>query len=198
MSGILNVRRIAWFLFLIVVIASGTSLVVGQGLDPKNFESNSLLFVQQDVLPSFGAQAGVRLGTVTGLISGNITTNFFFTVPPPQAPPGGQFVADDSALVINAEGDQILFEIHSEGTATYDTLSPSLNFFKGINPFRAPFLATYKAVDATGKLSKYQGHVFPARGTAVISTQMIFGFVPGAPVGTVYAEVSRNPIHIHK
>jgi len=108
---------------------------------------------------------------------------------PPPAPPGGSFVADDSALVIDPEGDQILFKVHSEGAASFHTLDPE------IIPFRAPFLATYTVEQATGKLSKYKGLVFPARGTGVISTMVIFGSVPGTPVGTVYVEVSRNPIH---
>lgn len=180
-------------LILALVLASGASPAVGQdnqALDPKDFQSNSLLFVQQDVLPSFGEQEGVRLGTVKGLISGVITTNFFFTVPPP-----GPFVADDSALVIDADGDQILFEIHAEGVATFDTLSPSPDFAQGINPFRAPFRATYKVVAATGKLAKYEGLVFPARGTGVVSTKWFLGTFSGAPVGVVYVEVSRNPIH---
>ena len=186
-----NFRRATWLLLLVTVIVSGTSSVVAQNaaLDPKDFESNSLLFVQQDVLPSFGQQVGVRLGTVRGLISGNITTNFYFTVPPPQTPPGGAFVADDKSLIIDPDGDQILFKVHSEGNATFDTLS-----FPDINPFRAPFLATYTATDATGKFLKYKNLVFPARGSGVISTLIVVGAVPGTPVGTVYVEVSRNAI----
>ncbi len=185
-----GIPRRLWFAFLLVVIGSAGSLALGQNfvLDPKNFESNSLLFVQQDMLPSFGQQAGVRIGTVKGLINGNITTNFFFTVPPPQ-PPGGAFMADDTALVIDPEGDQILFNIHAEGTATFDTLAAN------IVPFRAPYVATYTVAAATGKLSKYKGLVFPARGTGVVSTLVFFGAVPGTPVGTVFVEVSRNPIH---
>ncbi|HSL20624.1 MAG TPA: hypothetical protein VK886_03750 [Vicinamibacterales bacterium] len=186
----LRALRIA--LMLAPVLAAGATSVAGQEtqpLDPKDFQSNSLLFVQQDVLPSFGQQEGVRLGTVRGLVSGAITTNFFFTIPPP-----GPFVADDWALVIDADGDQILFEIHAEGNATFDTLSPSPNFPEGINPFRAPFRATYKVVDATGKLAKYKGLTFPARGTGVVSTKWFVGNFSGAPVGIVYVEVSRNPI----
>jgi len=191
MVGSVSYRRAAWLWLIIVVVASFAPLVVAQSIElsSKDFESNSLLFVQQDVLPSFGQQAGVRLGTVKGLINGNITTNFFFTLPPPQAPPGGPFIADDSALIVDPEGDQILFKVHSEGNASFDTLDPS------INPFRAPFLATYTVVKATGRLSKYQGLVFPAQGTGVISTLVFFNAVPGAPVGTVFVQVSRNPIH---
>ncbi len=183
-----NIRRAKWFVVFLAVVVCCASLAAAQTIDPKNFESNSLLFVQQDVLPSFG-DTGVRIGTVKGMISGNITTNFTFTVPPPKAPPGADFVADDVALIIDPEGDQILFKVHSEGTASFDTLSSD------IVPFRAPFLATYTVDKATGKLSKYEGLVFPARGTAVVSSLILFGNVPGAPVGTVYVEVSRNPIH---
>jgi len=183
------IRRAALLGFLIAVITSGASLVAAQTFVPKPgmFNSYWLLFVQQDVLPSFGQQVGVRLGTVRGQINGNITTDFSFTVPPPQ-PPGGPFITDDSALIIDPEGDQILFKVHSEGTASFDTLSPD------ISPLRAPFLATYTVERATGKLSKYEGRVFGARGTYVISTQVLFGAVPGTPVGTVYVEVSRYPI----
>lgn len=187
MQRVVNTRRVVGFLFLMMVITSGASLVLGQSvpLNPKDFESNSLLFVQQDVLPSFGQQTGVRLGTVKGLISGAITTNFSFAKPLV----GGPFEANDSALIIDPDGDQILFEVHSEGTVTGDTLSGA------IIPFRAPFLATYKVVNATGKLSKYMGLVFPARGTGVISSLVAIGQVTGAPVGIVYSEVSRNPMH---
>jgi hypothetical protein len=189
MVGSIRLRKFAWLLVAAMVLVSGTSLVYGQqALDPKDFESNSLLFAQQDVLPSFGQQTGVRLGTVKGLISGNITTNFFFTVPPPAPPGPGIFVADDRALVIDTEGNQILFEVHSEGTASFDTLAPD------ITPFRAPYIATYKVIKATGKLAKYEGLVFPARGTGVISTPLFFSPEPITPVGTVYVEVSRNPI----
>ncbi len=182
-------RRAVWLVCIVVAIAGGSWLALAQSdaLDPKDFESNSLLFVQQDVLPSFGQQSGVRLGTIRGLINGTITTNFFFTVPPPQ-PPGGQFTADDNALVVTPEGDQIAFTVHAEGTASYDTLDAN------IVPFRAPFIATYTVTAATGKLSKYVGRVFPARGTGTISTMVFFGSVSGTPVGTVYVEVSRNPI----
>ncbi len=181
----LNARRIVTLLFLVAVFASGASFLFAQTtivLSPKDFESNSLLFVQQDVLPSFGP-TGVRLGTAKGMINGNITTNFSFTVPPPN-PPTGKFVADDLALLIDTDGDQILFKVHSEGTASFDTLDGF------INPFRAPFLSTYTVDQATGKLSKYKDLVFPARGTAVLSNQVI-----GTPVGTVFVEVSRNALH---
>ncbi len=147
-----------------------------------------LLFVQQDVLPSFGQQEGVRLGVAKGIINGSVTTNFFFTVPPPGPPSGGPFIADDVALIIDPEGDQILFKVHSQGTVYFDTLDANVSLF------RAPFLATYAVQGATGKLSKYEGLVFPAKGTVVISTLVFFGAVPGTPVGTVYVEVGRNPI----
>ena len=182
------IRKAALFGFLLAIIASGASSAIAQTFvpNPKDFESDSLLFIQQDVFPSFGQQTGVRLGTVKGLVNGNITTHFFFTVPP--QPAGGPFVTDDSALIINPEGDQILFKVHSEGTVSLDTLNAN------INPFRAPFLATYTVEKATGNLSKYQGVVFPARGTFVISTLVFSGVAPGTPVGTVYVEVSRNPL----
>jgi hypothetical protein len=189
---------LVWFLGLVLAIAGGAKWLTGQDSfkhGSKTFDNSSVLFTQQDVLPSFGDQAGVRLGTAKGIISGTITTNFFFTVPPPQQPPGGPFVADDWALLIDTEGNQILFEVHSEGTVTFDTLSPDpTNFLKGIVPFRAPFVSTYEAVAATGRLSKYQGLTFPARGTGVISTQVFFGLSRGLPVGTVYVEVGRTPI----
>ncbi len=201
--------KIVCFLFLMVILASGTSLVMGQNpsdFDPQNFESNSLLFVQQDVLPSFGQPTGVRLGTVKGLISGNITTNFTFTTPPP-GPPGGPFVADDYALIVDPDGDQILFNVKSQGNASYDTLHGDLpliaNLFNPIVPFKAPFLATYRVLEATGKLAKYEGLIFPARGSGVIHTQIFLALInqqsaPFVPVGTVFSEVSRNPIHIKK
>ncbi len=190
MARIVSIRRAALLVLLMAVFAFSASLAVAQTtLDPKDFESNSLLFVQQDVLPSFGNQVGVRVGTVRGLINGNINTNFFFTVPPPGPPAGGLFVADDTSLITDPDGDQILFKIHAEGTASFNSLDASITLFT------APYLATYTVQDATGKFAKYKGRVFPARGTGVVSTPVFTGVVPGTPVGTVYVEVSRNPIH---
>jgi hypothetical protein len=140
----------------------------------------------------------VRLGTTKGIINGTITTNFSFADPLPPPPNGGPFVADDWALLIDVEGNQILFRVHSEGTVSYDTLDPlppdPSNPLSSIVPFRAPFVSTYEVVEATGKYSRFQGLKFPARGNGVLSTQVLVGGTPGTPVGTVYVEVGRTPL----
>src|SRR5207244_5787740 len=84
--------------------------------DMSSKVNRAVLFTQQDVVTVFappppGSPFGVRVGTVTGAINGTITVNTLL-IP---APPGATFTGDDRALVIDTDGDQILFNVSSNG-----------------------------------------------------------------------------------
>src|SRR5947207_1590726 len=87
--------------------------------------NRAVLFTQQDVVTVFappppGSPFGVRVGTVTGAINGTITVNTLL-IP---APPGATFTGDDRALVIDTDGDQILFNVSSNGVFIQALTSP--------------------------------------------------------------------------
>lgn len=136
-----------------------------------------VIFAQQDNVLSFPPTGdGVRVGTVTGIISGTSITNFqFLPVPPPE------FRADDLCAVSDLDGDQILFRVRVVGRfleAFGDASLPSGIVF-GLG---GPYTGTYEVIRATGKYGYLVGRKFPCKGLGSNPAK-------GNLLGTVYVEV---------
>lgn len=135
-----------------------------------------LLFTQRDNVLSFNANGtGVRVGTCTGLLNGQITTNFNFAATPPPA-----FSATDYALFSDFDGDQIVFTTTQSGRFLFslapDSPAPPVGGVGG------PYTGVYTVTKASGKYAALVGRKFPCRGIAMN---------PAAPglSGTVLVEV---------
>lgn len=128
-----------------------------------------VLFTQLDMVTTFAppGQLGVRVGTVTGNINGTITINSTFdpTIPPPA------FKSDGSALLVDTDGDQILFQVAFNGqflqplTVQPPATPPDLVKVGGA------FTAVYTANNGTGKYASIKGQAFRGIGVAVLPAQ---------------------------
>lgn len=172
-----------WVLALVLlVMAGGGALLAGPaGSSPQGTPHalpGPVLFTQQDVVtvlnppPPFGTGTGVRIGTVHGKINGTITTNLQFL--PATFP---NFVADDTAVLVDIDGDEIKFHVVSNGFFLVP-LDPLVNSFGG------PFTATYTVVSATGKFAGLVGRMFNARGIG--SSAAAPSPVPGVVLAQVF------------
>src|SRR5712692_7346399 len=149
-------------------------------MSPKQ-QSGPILFVQQDIvtvfpLPTSASPFGVRVGTVKGAINGTITVNTLLQ--PSQS--GPTFTGDDRALVIDTDGDQILFKVSSTGTFIQALTSPANDPPPGrptdfIAPAPPPapvnlagyFNCTYSVLKGTGKYAQLTG-AFQGVGIAIL------------------------------
>lgn len=150
------------------------------GIDPETnmLLSPKLLFIHQDVVTDFPATGdGVRTGTFRGAISGTATTNFqFLPIPPPE------FAADDLCLLVDPEGDQILFRVQVQGRFIVPVQGPSEDPRKDIVAFGGPYTGIYEVVEATGKYQSLVGRKFPCKGVGTTPAK-------NPAIGSVYAEV---------
>ncbi|MEM7353810.1 MAG: hypothetical protein AAF657_23625 [Acidobacteriota bacterium] len=165
------------------VLALAVLLLAGLFAGITAADSDGLLFVQQDAVTSFpnlpaGESDGVRVGTVKGEISGTVTVNFRFdlSVPPPD------FAADDRALVVDPDGDQILFRVQVTGQFIPFLTDPDPTRPADFNQLSGPFIGTYEVIQATGKYSDLVGEQYLARGLGVTPAQ-------NPDIGAVYTEV---------
>jgi hypothetical protein len=155
-----------------------------------------ILFIQQDIVTVFAVPPafGVRVGTVTGAINGTVTMNTQLT----PAPPGASFTADDRALVVDTDGDQILFKVVGSGTFIQALTDPPndpppdrpRDFIAPV-PWPAPlnlgghFTATYSVMQGTGKYANLSG-AFDAVGVAVLPSHQAD---PTKPQGIAFVTV---------
>ena len=146
--------------------------------EPNMLQSPRLLFIHQDVVTSFPASGdGVRSGTMRGAISGSCTTNFqFLAVPPPD------FASDDWTLLIDPDGDQILFRVQVTGHFLVFLQAPADDPRHELNQVGGPFSGVYEVVEATGKYQGLIGHKFPCKGIGTLPAK-------NPAIGSVYAEV---------
>jgi hypothetical protein len=145
----------------------------------------AVLFTQLDMVTTFAppGQLGVRVGTVTGAINGTITINSTFdpAVPPPN------FKADGSALLVDTDGDQILFHVAFNGQFFKPLTVPPPATPPDVLKIGGSFTTVYTANDATGKFAPLKGQAFKGIGVAVLPAQnpslgaaftQIFGSLP--------------------
>lgn len=141
-----------------------------------------VLFTQQDVVTVFAGPPpsspfGVRVGTVQGAINGTITVNTLLT----PSPPGAAFTGDDRALMVDTDGDQIVFKVISTGKFIQALTSPPNDPPPGrpadfIQPtpwsaqltFGGAFTCTYTVIQGTGKYANLTGATFQGKGIAVL------------------------------
>ena len=159
-----------------------------------------VLFTQHDVVTVFAppppaSPFGVRVGTVEGAINGTITVNTLLT----PSPPGAAFTGDDRALVVDTDGDQILFKVVSNGTFIQALTSPPNDPPPGRpTDFIAPapwapttlnlaghFNCTYTVMQGTGKYANLKG-TFKGVGIAVLPSHQAD---PTKPQGVAFTTV---------
>jgi hypothetical protein len=132
-------------------------------------QDGPILFTQLDTVTTFSppGQLGVRVGTVSGAINGTVTINSTFdpTIPPPQFQSNGQ------ALVIDTDGDQILFQVAFRGQFTNALTVPPPGTPPDLAKVAGSFTAVYTASNATGKYVPIIGQAFDGVGVAVLPAQ---------------------------
>jgi hypothetical protein len=123
-----------------------------------------LLFTQLDTVTTFAppGKLGVRVGSVAGTINGTITINSTFD--PHVAPPA--FKSAGNALVIDTDGDQILFQVAFNGQFVNALTAPP-----GLVQIAGSFTAVYTVSDATGKYVPIKGQAFNGVGVATLPAQ---------------------------
>lgn len=120
-----------------------------------------LIFTQRDSVLSFNANgSGVRVGTVTGLLNGQITTNFQFAAVAPPA-----FSATDQALFTDLDGDQMLFTTTQSGRFLF-SIAPDAPA-GAVGGTGGPYTGVYTVTKASGKYATFVGRKFPCRGIAM-------------------------------
>jgi hypothetical protein len=155
-------------LALVSVIIPWTALAQSIDLEPNLASAPKLLAIQQDAVTQFLATGeGVRVGTMRGTFSGVVTQNFqFLAVPPPD------FKADDLILLVDNDGDQMLFRAQVTGRflsfLTGPTPDPAGNpNRKKLVEFGGPFTGIYEVIQGTGKFQGYIGRKFPCKGLGI-------------------------------
>ena len=159
-----------------------------------------LIFAFRDTVISFNTANGLgtHLGTVEGAIVGNSVTNFQFI---PTSQSTIQF--DNRCLITDLDGDQIVFRVVGSGkfiippTGDPATTGPAN---AGSPPFDlgnlsgtgGPLIATFTAINATGKYAFIVGRKFPGKMVAMNAGHPTLTGPPPAlagVLGTVYGEV---------
>ena len=128
-----------------------------------------ILFTQLDTVTKFAppGQLGVRVGTVQGAINGTITINSTFdpTVTPPA------FKSDGNALLVDSDGDQILFDVAFQGQFIQPLTVPPPDLPPDLVQIGGAFTAAYTVTNATGKFTSIKGQTFSGTGVAVLPSQ---------------------------
>jgi hypothetical protein len=167
-------------------------------------QERPVLFTQEDVVTVFAGPPpaspfGVRVGTVKGAIRGTVAVNTLLK----PSPPGASFTGDDRALVIDTDGDQILFKVTSEGSFIKALTSPPndpppgrpTDFIAPV-PWSAPlnlaghFDCTYSVIQGTGKYANLTG-AFQGVGIAILPAHQADPTKPqGVAFTTVFGSLS--------
>lgn len=183
MKRLLRNKKVLLVAILVLISTTVWAVTVrrpSRQIDPETnlLESPKLLFIHQDVVTSFPATGdGVRSGTMRGAISGSTTTNFqFLAVPPPD------FASDDWTLLVDPDGDQILFRVQVTGRFLVFLQAPADDPRHELNQVGGPFTGIYEVVEATGKYQGLVGHKFPCKGIGTLPAK-------NPTIGSVYAEV---------
>jgi hypothetical protein len=145
-----------------------------------------VLFTQTDTVVNFNPKPGtlgVRVGQVSGAVNGTITLNTSFdaTVAPPA------FKSTSFAVVLDTDGDQILFSVVFTGQFSAPPLAP---------PSPAPpvvaaagsYTAVYTVSQGTGKYSSLQGQTVQGVGGA---TQPAQTNTTGAAFTQIFGSLSK-------
>jgi hypothetical protein len=144
-----------------------------------------LIFAFRDTVINFDGNTGVgdHIGTVEGAIVGTSITNFQF-IPTSQT----TIKFDNRCLISDIDGDQIIFRVVGTGRFIIppptDTTSP-LGNLAGIG---GPLVATFEALQGTGKYAFLVGRKFPGKMIATNAAKPSAG-VLGNVYGEVYSDV---------
>jgi hypothetical protein len=147
-----------------------------------------LFFAQRDMVINFDQATGIgnHIGTVEGAIAGTSIVNFQF-IPTSQT----TIKYDNRALISDIDGDQIIFQVIGVGRFIVpppaDTTSPLGNLMV----LGGPLVATYVALQATGKYAFLVGRKFPCKMMATNAVKAS----PGS-LGNVYVEVYSDSVGV--
>ena len=131
--------------------------------------SGPVLFTQTDTVVNFNptpGTLGVRVGQVFGAVNGTITLNTSFdgSVAPPA------FKATGNAVVLDTDGDQILFDVVFTGQFSNPPLAPPAPT-PPVVVAAGSYTAAYTVSQATGKYTGIQGRTFNGVGAATQPAQ---------------------------
>lgn len=146
-----------------------------------------IFFIQNDLVIAFNQNTGVggQIGNVLGAIGGTSITNFQF-VPKSQT----AITFDNRCLITDTDGDQILFRVLGTGqfiTPLVDTTS-TLGTLQAIG---GPLVATYIALQGSGKYAFLVGREFPCKMAATNAANPSSG-----ALGNVYVEVYSDSVGV--
>lgn len=147
-----------------------------------------LFFAQRDTVITFDGNTGVgsHIGTVEGAIVGTSLTNFQF-IPTSQT----TIKFDNRVMITDIDGDQIIFQYVGTGRfiipPPVDNTSPLGNLLA----LGGPLVATYIALQGTGKYAFLVGRKFPVKSVATNSTKPSAGVL-----GNVYLECYSDNVAV--
>jgi hypothetical protein len=152
-------------------------LVIDSGLQ--------IFFVQNDTVIAFNGNTGdgTQVGNVIGAIGGTSITNFQF-IPKSQT----TITFNNRALITDTDGDQILFQVLGSGSfiaPLTDTTTP----LGTLMSLGGPLVATYIAIQGSGKYAFLVGREFPVKMAATNSAIGSAGVL-----GNVYVEVYSDSV----
>lgn len=148
-----------------------------------------LFFAQRDTVINFDGSSGIgnHIGTVEGAITGTSIVNFQF-IPTSQT----TIKYDNRALITDIDGDQIVFQVVGTGRFVVPPLSDPNNTLLGnLMSLGGPLVATYTALNATGKYAFLVGRKFPCKMAASNAVKFSNGVL-----GNVYVEVYSDSVGV--
>ena len=172
-------------------LAGLSSVAKAAGDEPQQAFGGGLqlFFAFRDTVINFSGTTGVgdHSGTVEGAIVGTSITNFQFI---PTSQTTIQF--DNRCLITDLDGDQILFQVLGTGRFLAPPLIDASNTLLGnLMSLGGPLVATFIALQATGKYAFLIGRKFPGRMAASNVTNASSGVL-----GNVYGEVYSDAVGV--
>ena len=147
-----------------------------------------LFFAQRDTVINFDGNTGIgtHIGTVEGAIVGTSITNFQF-IPTSQT----TIKFDNRVMITDIDGDQIIFAYVGTGRfivpPPVDTTSP----LGSLLSLGGPLVATYTALQGTGKYAFLVGRKFPVKCVATNAVKPSAGIL-----GNVYLECYSDSVGV--